>query len=164
MCGSRRHTASPFMEGPAAAINCYAAIGRQSNKLGRKAKGFLIMSAKPEETPQGTIALAFANAIAAGNFELAYSMLSSSFQAMTSVSQLTEEFNMMIDYAECPPELPPDVGLVGEVLDEWPDKKDEDEGWVYISMTNNYYSEAISVVVAQERGRRVIREVEWGRP
>ncbi len=51
-----------------------------------------------------------------------------------------------------------------EAADKWQAKEDGDVGWAYVAMSNDYYSEAVSVVVAQEQGRSVIREVEWGWP
>ena len=39
-----------------------------------------------------------------------------------------------------------------------------DTKWVYVAISNDYYSEAVAVIVAQEQGRSVIRELDWGRP
>jgi len=122
-----------------------------------------VVVTKPEETPQGVVALAFARAIAAGGYDLAHSMVSAPLQATTSASQLEEEFIAMIEYAECPPENLPDVEVT-EAMNDWPAKQDGDVGWAYVAMSNDYYSEAVTVVVAHEDGSSVIREVEWGRP
>ena len=117
----------------------------------------------PEGTPQGFVALAFARAVAAGDYDLAHSMLSAPLQAATSARQLEAEFALMIEYAECPPENLPDVEVM-EAVNDWPAKQDGDVGWAYVALSNNYYSEAVAVVVAHEDGNSVIRELEWGRP
>jgi len=37
-------------------------------------------------------------------------------------------------------------------------------GFAYVAISGEDYNEAVSVVVAQERARMVIRDLEWGRP
>ena len=49
-------------------------------------------------------------------------------------------------------------------MDAWPDKQPSDLEWVYVAIANDTYSEAVTVVVAQEQSRPVIRSIEWGRP
>ena len=90
-------------------------------------------------------------------------MLSASLRATTSVLRLGDDFNTMIAYAECPPEDTPNVEVM-QVLDEWASKEKGDTRWVYVAISNDYYCEAASVIVAQEQGRSVIRELDWGRP
>ena len=121
------------------------------------------MPAKPETLPQDAVSLAFAEAIAAGDYELAHTMLSARLQEATSAAQLADDFNLMTSYADCPPAIRPEL-LVMEGMNDWPDKQEGDVGWAYVAMFNNYYSEAVSVVVSHEQGRNVIREIVWGRP
>jgi len=49
-------------------------------------------------------------------------------------------------------------------MDSWPDKQPGDLEWVYVAIANDTYSEAVTVVVAQENDELVIRSLEWGRP
>ena len=53
---------------------------------------------------------------------------------------------------------------VGQTMEAWPDKQPHDVGWAYVSIGGDVYSEAVTVVVARENGRLVIRQVEFGRP
>ena len=113
-------------------------------------------------TPQEIVGLAFARALVAGEYEAAHAMLSSSLQATTSATQLQAEFERMIDYFNSPPG-PVEVSAT---MDEWPDKQPADVGWVYVAIgdENKTESEAVAVVVTQEQGKSVIREITWGRP
>jgi hypothetical protein len=111
-------------------------------------------------TPQGELALAFANAVAYGNYEVAYGMLSVFLKLMTSPSQLEREFEEMIEYGEGRPDS---VSLMTH-LERWPAKEAEDIGWAYVSICGAGFCEAVSVVVACESSRFVIREIDWGRP
>ncbi len=125
---------------------------------------------KPEETPHGAFALAFAEAVAKGHYELAYSMLSGTLQASTSANQIAEDYAAMIGWYECPPEILPEFEVMNVSNEQ--DSRLEistgrtyiSTGGAYVSMSNNYYCEAVSLVMAEEQGRKVIREIGWGRP
>ncbi len=117
---------------------------------------------EPGATPQGFTALTFAGALVAGEYDAAYGMLSSSLQAMTSAMQLQAEFESMVDYFDGPP----DHVVISFTMDEWPDKHPADVGWAYAAIlnANETHHEAVTVVVAHEQGKNVIREIIWGRP
>ena len=118
---------------------------------------------KPEETPHGAVALAFAKAVAKNQYDLAHSMLSRTLQASTSANQIAEDYAAMIGWYECPPENLPELEVI-KVTDEQGSGLESGTEWVYVSMSNDYYCEAVSVIVAQQEGRSVIREIDWGRP
>ena len=49
-------------------------------------------------------------------------------------------------------------------MDYWPDKQPRDIGWAYAAIWGEGFSEAVTVTVAEEEGKEVIRVLEWGRP
>ena len=49
-------------------------------------------------------------------------------------------------------------------MDTWTRRQPDDFGWAYVSIDGMNYCEAVSVTVAAERERLLIREIEWGRP
>jgi len=118
------------------------------------------MATEPGDTPQGIVALAFARALVGNDFEAAHEMLAASLKAALPVSQLESDYHSMIEYGD----EPPDIVAVVTVLDDWPDKQPDNIGWAYAAIGGAGYSEAVSVVVSQERGRSVVRSIEWGRP
>jgi hypothetical protein len=67
---------------------------------------------KPEETPHGAVALAFAEAVAKSHYDLAYSLLSGALQASTYANQIAEDYAAMIDWYECPPENSPELEVI----------------------------------------------------
>jgi hypothetical protein len=111
-------------------------------------------------TPNTELALEFARAIAAGDAARAHSLLSATLQAAMTPAQLGAGYADMVSYGEGPAE----IIQVMTTMDIWPDKHPGDTEWVYVAIANNTYSEAVTVVVAEEQSRRVIRSVEWGRP
>lgn len=132
------------------------------------------MAVKPEETPHGAFALAFAKAVAKavakGRYDLAYSMLLETLQASTSAKQLAEDYDTMVGPYECPPDNFPEFDVMN-VFNEQASRLEISTGRAYVStggayvaMSNNYYCEAVSVVIAEEQGKKVICEIFWGRP
>lgn len=115
---------------------------------------------EPSESRQGTVALAFAERLVAGDYNAAHSMLAPALRENLSPAQLKVEYEGMIEYGDGPPDF---VGVMG-ILEEWPAKQAGDVGWAYVAISGVGYSEAVSVVVSQEAEQLVIREIEWGRP
>ena len=112
------------------------------------------------ETPHGAVAVAFARALAGGDYAAAHKMLSRELKVIRPPKKLKRHFESMIAYGNGPV-----TGLfVTHIMTEWPDKRPKDVAWVYVAMSGEDFSEAVSVVVAGERGALVIRELEWGRP
>lgn len=115
---------------------------------------------KPIESRQGIVALAFAENIVAGDFNAAHGMLAPALGEKVSPAQLQAEYEGMIEYGGGPPDY---VGVVG-TLEEWPARQEGDVAWVYVTIDGEGYVEAVYVLIAEEQGRFVIREIEWGRP
>ena len=102
----------------------------------------------------------FAQAVVRGDSAHAHGLLSPALQAALTPEKLAADYQQMIEYGEGPP----DVIKVMTTLDDWADRQLADTEWVYVAMANDTYSEAVTVVVAQEGSRLVIRSIEWGRP
>ena len=111
-------------------------------------------------TPNTELALEFARAIAAGDAVRAHGMLSTTLQASMTPEQLGDAYANMVSYGEGPAE----IIQVMTTMDSWPDKQPNDAEWVYVAIANGSFSEAVTVVVANEGSRLVIRSIEWGRP
>lgn len=115
---------------------------------------------EPQQTPHGKIALQFAQALVAGDFDQASGMLSSEAKAKWDAASLRTAYGRMVEYFASPPNFV----QVMEAMTEWPDKKPHDVGWAYAAIAGEGESEAVTVVVSSEGGRHLIRSVEWGRP
>ncbi|MEM7712188.1 MAG: hypothetical protein AAF349_01110 [Cyanobacteria bacterium P01_A01_bin.68] len=118
------------------------------------------MSLEPKDTSQGIVGNAFANALVAGEYDVAYNMLSTSLQAELSSPELKESFESMIRYGRSAP----NYVEVMSVLNDWSDKQPSDIGWAYVAICGDGFSEAVSVVVTQEETKTVISDIDWGRP
>jgi hypothetical protein len=114
----------------------------------------------PHQTPHGSLAAEFANALVAGNFERAHGMLSSAAKGEWDPVRLQATFQQMVEYFESPPNFV----QVMEVMTEWPARQPHDVGWAYAAIAGLGESEAVTVVVSSENGTHVIRSIEWGRP
>jgi hypothetical protein len=115
---------------------------------------------KPKETPNTKLALEFAKAIVRGDTARAHGFLSSELQVAVTPEKLATEYRDMVAYGSGDPT----VIQVITTMDTWPDKRPADTEWVYVAIANDTYSEAVTVVVSQERSRLAIRSIEWGRP
>ena len=107
------------------------------------------------ETGCGKVALAFAKALVSGDYSKAYSLI-----ALPEKINLEQDFTEMIEYGEGPVNH---IELMNE-MDSWPGKQQDDLGWVYVALSGENFSEAVSVVVSKVKGAIKITEIEWGRP
>jgi hypothetical protein len=114
----------------------------------------------PKETPNTQLALGFAKAIASGDAERAHEMLCVKLRSALTPARLAAEYKEMISYGSGAPTTIAVITTMGW----WPDKQPGDTEWVYVAIANDSYSEAVTVVVAQEQSGLVIRSIEWGRP
>jgi len=114
-------------------------------------------------TPYGQIAVAFASALAQGDFERAHALLSPELRTRLSPAILSEELHAMYrGYADGEP-----TGIHYDeqfFMTEWPYKEPRDVGWAYVSIVGEGFVEAVTVIVTEVDGTLLIRTVEWGRP
>lgn len=113
-----------------------------------------------QSAPYAILAASFAKAIAFGDFETAHSYLSSSIRNEMPQDQLCLIYGELISYWGGPATH---VEVMA-TMDEWPARQPLDLGWAYVEIHGQGYCEAVAVVVDQESGMPVIREIEWGRP
>jgi len=109
------------------------------------------------------IAIDFASALVDGYFETAHSLLDPELRQRYSPDDLRNELISMYEgYSEG---KPTHIYFDKQtVMTEWPDKCIRDIGWVYVSILGNGFVEAVSVIVTENEGEFLIREIEWGRP
>ena len=112
------------------------------------------------ETELTERAVEFATALGAGEYQRAHAFLSSGLRSTMSLAKLEADYKAMVSHGSGAPTT---VSAVTAMTD-WPDKQEGDLEWVYVAMANDTYSEAVTVVVAQEKEDLVIRSIEWGRP
>ena len=108
------------------------------------------------------IALQFAQAIAQRDYVTAHMLTSPSYQQRISVGEIE---------AICERILPTDWGTISvvaldDVLEEWPDKRWNDIGWIYVSLEGVVYpySEGLYICVSRENGHLIVSDVTYGRP
>jgi hypothetical protein len=106
------------------------------------------------------VANQFATAVARGDFEPAHSLLTEATRQALPAAELRKQYTSMTDYGGGPATQ---VQVMQE-LSFWPGKQKDDVGWVYVAVSGDNFSEAVTVVVCREHGRELIRSVEWGRP
>lgn len=106
------------------------------------------------------LALKFGQHIVQREWEAAHSLLSSKLQSATSPGNIENDIRSMTAYAD---DEISEAGVVIE-MEEWPDKKDDDIGWVYVSLSGSTFSEGVTIVVEKQNSNLTIRSLEWGRP
>jgi len=106
------------------------------------------------------LAVDFASALVESDFARAHTMLSAAERGRSSADHLRRSYEGMIEYGGAPAT---DVELI-TTLDDWTDREVDDLGWAYVAICGDGYSEAVTVIVAQENRVPVIRAIEWGRP
>jgi len=106
------------------------------------------------------IAEQFGMALASGDFTGAHGLLTGRALRSYSPERLKQEVAQMTSYAPGPIQ---DVEVM-ESLTAWPDRKPGDIAWVYVALTSDLFSEAVSVVLCATPAGTRVREIEWGRP
>ena len=87
-------------------------------------------------------------------------MLSAHAKIEWPASLLESSYREMVQYFE----TPPNIAMVMNTLEDWPDRRPKDVGWAYAAIAGESESEAVTVVVSDEGGRHLVRSIEWGRP
>ena len=102
----------------------------------------------------------FATALTNGEYETAYDMLSSDMQRKYTAEALGNKFEAMVEYGGSPAKVD---GFI-ETMEDWPDRKADEVGWAYVSISGNDYAEAVTVIVSADNYGMSISNIEWGRP
>jgi hypothetical protein len=114
------------------------------------------------KAPFAQLAVRFANALVAGDFDLAYALLSPELRTNLTPDRLCETYEVMIEYGNGSPS---DVELI-VTMEQWqlPEQRPTDLGWAYVAIAGPGYSEAVTVIVEEAGDGPAIRYLEWGRP
>ncbi len=106
------------------------------------------------------VTLQFAQALVDARFDDAVNLLTVSMQPQWPASRLQKTYQDMVASFEAPPQ----AVEIQETLDDWPAKQPADVAWIYVSISGNTQSEAVTVVVCTQESALCIRSIEWGRP
>jgi hypothetical protein len=115
--------------------------------------------ANARHTPHGRVALAFARALVAGEFEKAHQMLSPPLRDEFPPARLKQEYQDMFSYAGETGAT--DFDVIG-ASQEWLEKE-SDVGWAYASISGpnrvigGAWIEAVAVIVEDNDGQMLIR-------
>lgn len=118
------------------------------------------MAQLANDSVYGLLALRFAQALADRDVDTAYGMLSAGVRAAMPKSDLAEQYEDMVSYADGPV----DLCEVMIVDDEMPGFVEGDLAWVYVAMCGTGFSEAVALVVTQDGEGMALRIDGWGRP
>ena len=109
------------------------------------------------------IALKFAHALVAGEYDKAHNLLSLPLQRQVSPADLAEEYAAMHAYAPAPADTVESGGLLD--ADPPPDAL----GWQWVRIErwqapDGWWSEGVALLMVNEDGRLAIGDIDWGRP
>jgi len=127
------------------------------------------MKPNGSENPEvAEVGLAFARALAERRFDDAHEMLAPSLRDDLQPRDLRENYELMTGYWSAPAQRVTDV-YVEPAWSEWPGKEQNDLGWAYVSLESptpegGVNLEAVHVRVARVSNRKVVAQIEWGRP
>lgn len=104
--------------------------------------------------------LTFAEHLVSGRYQQAHQLLARELAPAWTPEKLGARFREMVGDGAGPIVVPGHT----EHLARWPDRREKDHGWIYVSITGTGFAEAVTVVVTDEGGAARIRQLEWGRP
>jgi hypothetical protein len=114
------------------------------------------------------IALCFARALVARDYEGAADMLAASLKPTCPPDVLRKQLEEMIWLEEDENRWPTSIQVVtatdSSEMEKWKRRNPDDFGWAYVAIDGADYCEAVAVVITREGERLAIREIEWGRP
>lgn len=111
-------------------------------------------------TQRTSTATEFANAIVNGQLDDAHKMLTAELARQLAPADLSAEYERLADDMGGVT----GVGPAQEILQDWPDKADNEVSMVYVTLAGESWSEAITVTLAEVEGVLCISNIEWGRP
>jgi hypothetical protein len=107
--------------------------------------------------------LEFARDLAAGDFDAAHRLLSSSAQSSLPATELRRQYDLMLSVYDDKSPGPIEFVMSDSMLG-WATRQPGDIGWAYVAIEGAGWSEAVAGVVADDGGQARIRMVEFGRP
>lgn len=114
------------------------------------------------------IALCFARALVAKQYEEASGMLAASLKPSCPPDVLRKQLEEMISYEGDDGRWPTGIQVVTAAdssdMAKWKQPNLDDFGWAYVAIDGADYCEAVSVMITREGERLAIRQLDWGRP
>jgi hypothetical protein len=129
--------------------------------VGRSVSDSMIMR-DPDQVLVEKLAFAFARALVDGEFEAARALLSDPLRELWTAARLAQEFTEMLAYGDRPADHVEVVRF--DDMEGWAIRQTWDLGWAYVAIYGDGFNEAVTVIVGDQAGRPVIRDLEWGRP
>lgn len=104
----------------------------------------------------------FGSLIVRRDYQAARSLLARDARRLHSCEDLKAAAEAMISYAAGP--ILQSQIIESATLEDWPAKQCNDVAVVYLALTGAGFSEAVSLTLARQDDRIVIRDLVWGRP
>lgn len=115
-----------------------------------------------QTTTDCDVATRFGKLIQGCDYSAACALLTQEAQLSNPPSAIKAVVEKMIAYGSSPI-LDSQVIEEGIVLD-WPEKQPQDLAMVYVALSGESFSEAVTLTLAQEGQQTRIRQLVWGRP
>ena len=113
-------------------------------------------------------AITFAEKVTRGNFSDARQCFIDDLKRSTTTEAMKKSYSQMVNYENSNgTDLPNDVEItIGYEMkpEELHHRKENDVGWFYVAITNDYFNEAVTLTVCNDLGDLKVREISWGRP
>jgi hypothetical protein len=113
-----------------------------------------------KDWPQGVVGFKFATALIHGEYDKARNMLSAELKAEYPTAGLKKNYEDMIGYVEAGEE----IGALVMNNRELGNDSLDGEGWAYVSIDGDCWSEAVTITVKPFGPEYLITELIWGRP
>jgi len=149
-----------------AARNATAALAEQmiaecEGRGNEPLKGAVTDATAFDDPPFCMVGEQFCTLLAQKKFKKAHACLSPTLKETVSAAKLKQDWQSMIGN---PAAADISISLEQHMLD-WPDRRDDDLGWCYFSVSTEELSEAVALVVAKTpQNGYWLRELEFGRP
>jgi hypothetical protein len=108
------------------------------------------------------VARRFGQLIVRQEYQAACLLLTKEAQSAHSPGTLKAAVNAMIAYARGP--ILRSQVCEEVAIEDWPGKRPSDVGIVYVALTGDGFSEAVTLTLARELDGISIRDLAWGRP
>jgi hypothetical protein len=116
-------------------------------------------------SPQGQIAVDFANALVAEDYSAAHALLTGELQQkLTPDSLRSKLYGMFEGYAQGKPERIWFDEATNPPLEVWPGKRPGDVCRAYVGIEGEDFNEAVDLLIVRQPDGLRIREIFWGRP
>ena len=108
------------------------------------------------------IAQHFGDRITRNNYSAAWDLLTKEAQTSITPEDIQAAVATMIAYAPGP--IQEAQVMEDCIVEAWPGKQPGDLAVVYVALSGESFSEAVSLTLAQQGEDTLIRHLEWGRP